>query len=108
MREKRFSMSTTPMTEATFYILLSLIDPSHGYGMMQSIKELSRGRLLIGPGTLYGVLTRMNKEGLIELVDEEGRKKTYHITAMGIEALKDEYQRLKNQVIDGKILEDVT
>jgi DNA-binding PadR family transcriptional regulator len=108
MREKRFSMSTTPMTEATFYILLSLIDPSHGYGMMQSIKELSRGRLLIGPGTLYGVLTRMNKEGLIELVDEEGRKKTYHITAMGIEALKEEYQRLKNQVIDGKILEDVT
>ncbi|MFH5837241.1 PadR family transcriptional regulator [Proteiniclasticum sp. C24MP] len=101
-------MSATPMTEATFYILLSLIDPSHGYGMMQSIKELSRGRLLIGPGTLYGVLTRMNKEGLIELVEEEGRKKTYHITAMGIEALKDEYQRLKNQVIDGKILEDVT
>lgn len=108
MCEKRFAMSTTPMTEATFYILLSLIDPSHGYGMMQSIKELSRGRLLIGPGTLYGVLTRMNKEGLIELVDEEGRKKTYHITAMGIEALKEEYQRLKNQVIDGKILEDVT
>ena len=101
-------MSATPMTEATFYILLSLIDPSHGYGMMQSIKELSRGRLLIGPGTLYGVLTRMNKEGLIELVEEEGRKKTYHITGMGIEALKDEYQRLKNQVIDGKILEDVT
>lgn len=101
-------MSNTPMTEATFYILLSLIHPSHGYGMMQSIKELSRGRLLVGPGTLYGVLSRMNKEGLIELVEEEGRKKTYHVTAMGIEALKEEYHRLKNQVIDGKILEDVT
>ena|SRR5690554_3603039 len=101
-------MSTTPMTEATFYILLSLIDPGHGYGMMQSIKELSRGRLQIGPGTLYGVLTRMNKEGLIELVEEEGRKKTYHVTALGIEALKEEYQRLKNQVMDGRILEDVT
>jgi len=50
----------------------------------------------------------MNKEGLIELVEEEGRKKTYHVTAMGIEALKEEYHRLKNQVIDGKILEDVT
>jgi len=96
------------MTEATFYILLSLIDPGHGYGMMQSIKELSRGRLQIGPGTLYGVLTRMNKEGLIELVEEEGRKKTYHVTALGIEALKEEYQRLKNQVMDGRILEDVT
>ena len=101
-------MSSTPMTEATFYILLSLIHPSHGYGMMQSIKELSKGRLLMGPGTLYGVLTRMNKEGLIGLVEEEGRKKTYHITDLGIEALKEEYQRLKNQVDDGKILEDLT
>ncbi len=96
------------MTEATFYILLSLIHPSHGYGMMQSIKELSKGRLIMGPGTLYGVLTRMNKEDLIGLVEEEGRKKTYHITALGIEALKEEYQRLKNQVDDGKILEDLT
>ncbi len=101
-------MSSTPMTEATFYILLSLIHPSHGYGMMQSIKELSKGRLIMGPGTLYGVLTRMNKEGLIGLVEEEGRKKTYNITALGIEALKEEYQRLKNQVDDGKILEDLT
>ncbi|WP_313126688.1 PadR family transcriptional regulator [Proteiniclasticum ruminis] len=101
-------MSSTPMTEATFYILLSLIHPSHGYGMMQSIKELSKGRLIMGPGTLYGVLTRMNKEDLIGLVEEEGRKKTYHITALGIEALKEEYQRLKNQVDDGKILEDLT
>lgn len=101
-------MSSTPMTEATFYILLSLIHPSHGYSMMQSIKELSKGRLIMGPGTLYGVLTRMNKEGLIGLVEEEGRKKTYHITALGIEALKEEYQRLKNQVDDGKILEDLT
>lgn len=101
-------MSSTPMTEATFYILLSLIHPSHGYGMMQSVKELSKGRLIMGPGTLYGVLTRMNKEGLIGLVEEEGRKKTYHITALGIEALKEEYQRLKNQVDDGKILEDLT
>jgi|GEM_PF-7041076 len=50
----------------------------------------------------------MNKEGLIGLVEEEGRKKTYHITALGIEALKEEYQRLKNQVDDGKILEDLT
>ena len=64
-------MSSTPMTEATFYILLSLIHPSHGYGMMQSIKELSKGRLIMGPGTLYGVLTRMNKEGLIGLVEVE-------------------------------------
>lgn len=62
----------------------------------------------MGPGTLYGVLTRMHKEGLIGLVETEGRKKTYHITKLGIEALKEEYTRLKNQVEDGKILEDIT
>lgn len=50
-----------PMTEATYYILLALMKPGHGYGMMQRIKELSGGRIEMGPGTLYGVLTRMNK-----------------------------------------------
>ena len=46
-----------PMTEATYYILLALMKPGHGYGMMQRIKELSGGRIEMGPGTLYGVLT---------------------------------------------------
>jgi DNA-binding PadR family transcriptional regulator len=47
-----------PMTEAMYYILLALLKPSHGYGIMQRIRELSGGRLVLGPGTLYGVLTR--------------------------------------------------
>ena len=47
------------MTEAMYYILLALLRPGHGYGMMQRIKELSGGRLEMGPGTLYGVLSRM-------------------------------------------------
>ena len=64
-----------PMTEAMYYILLSLLKPGHGYGMMQRIRELSGGRLIMGPGTLYGVLSRMNKEGLIVPAGEEGRRK---------------------------------
>ena len=64
-----------PMTEATFYILLALTKPSHGYGMMQRIRALSDGRIQMGPGTLYGVLTRMNREGLIRLAGEDGRRK---------------------------------
>ena len=71
-----------PMTEATYYILLALMKPGHGYGMMQRIKELSGGRIEMGPGTLYGVLTRMNKEGLITLTSEEGRRKNYAIAAV--------------------------
>ena len=94
-----------PMTEAMYYILLALTKPGHGYGMMQRIRELSRGRIEMGPGTLYGVLTRMNKEGFIELTGEVGRRKNYAITQAGREALRHEYERLKDMVRDGEILE---
>ena len=92
-----------PMTEATYYILLALMKPGHGYGMMQRIKELSGGRIEMGPG----VLTRMNKEGLITLTSEEGRRKNYAITEEGKNALHLEYRRLKQLVTDGAILEEV-
>ena len=94
-----------PMTEAAFYILLSLLKPGHGYGMMQRIGQLSGGRLAMGPGTLYGVLSRMQREGLITLTGEEGRRKNYAITAAGRAALHSEYGRLKQLVADGAILE---
>lgn len=94
-----------PMTEAMYYILLALLKPGHGYGMMQRIRELSGGRLVMGPGTLYGVLTRMNREGLIVLTGEDGRRKNYAITGAGRAALRLEYSRLKRMVADGGILE---
>lgn len=94
-----------PMTEAMYYILLALLKPGHGYGMMQRIKELSGGRMVMGPGTLYGVLSRMSREGLIILTGEEGRRKTYAITDAGKAALLLEYSRLKQLVSDGGILE---
>ena len=95
-----------PMTEAAYYILLALTKPGHGYGMMQRIKELSGGRIAMGPGTLYGVLTRMNKDGWIQLTEEEGRRKNYAITDKGRQALMAEYARLKMLVNDGQILEE--
>ena len=64
-----------PMTEAMYYILLALLHPSHGYGMMQRIRELSGGRLVMGPGTLYGVLTRMRQAGWITLQSQDERRK---------------------------------
>lgn len=99
-------MDQGPMTEAAYYILLALLKPSHGYGMMQRIRELSGGRLVMGPGTLYGVLSRMSKEGLIILTGEEGRRKNYAITEAGRTALLMEYDRLKRMVADGSILEE--
>jgi len=93
-----------PMTEAMYYILLALCQPLHGYAIMGAVGELSRGRVPMGPGTLYGVLNRMEKERLIELATTDGRRKTYIITAAGREALCQEYLRLSAMVADGKDL----
>ena len=99
-------MEQQPMTEATYYILLALLHPGHGYGMMQRIRELSGGRVVMGPGTMYGVLSRMKKDGMISLESEEDRRKTYVITELGKEALYREYERLCRMVEDGKVLKE--
>lgn len=93
-----------PMTEAMYYVLLALMNPSHGYILMKAITKVSNGRLNMGPGTLYGVLTRMQKEGLISLAEDDGRRKTYSITIDGEQALRNEYNRLRATVKDGLIL----
>ena len=93
-----------PMTEAMYYILLALLEPGHGYGMMQRIREISGGRMQMGPGTLYGVLNRMKKEGWIVLESQEDRRKTYSITDAGRDALHQEYRRLAQMVRDGAAL----
>jgi DNA-binding PadR family transcriptional regulator len=95
-----------PMTEAMYYVLLALMRPNHGYQLMQSITEVSRGRVKMGPGTLYGVLSRMQKDGLIELSKDDGRRKTYEITREGEQALRVEYARLKSLILDSGLLEE--
>lgn len=95
-----------PMTEAMYYVLLALMRPNHGYQLMHSITEVSNGRLKMGPGTLYGVLSRMQKDGLISLAEDDGRRKTYRITPEGEQALHIEYGRLKALIKDSSILEE--
>jgi DNA-binding PadR family transcriptional regulator len=95
-----------PMTEAMYYVLLALSKPTHGYQLMMDIKEISGGRIKMGPGTLYGVLTRLLKEHLLNIKDDDGRRKTYELTAQGKTALKTEYQRLKLMLKDGAFLEE--
>lgn len=91
-----------PMTEAMYYILLALLHPNHGYQLMNAIAAVSGGRLKMGPGTLYGVLTRLQKEGLITMLEEDGRRKVYAVTDTGKEALRQEWLRLCSMVEDGK------
>ena len=57
--------STGALTEAVFYILLSLLEPMHGYGIMQNVNALSRGRVTLGAGTLYGALGTLLEKGWI-------------------------------------------
>ena len=88
-------MSGGPMTEAMYYVLLALHRPAHGYQLMQQIARASRGRVQMGPGTLYGVLTRMEKDGLIQFVREEDKRKIYCITDLGKEVLALEMKRIE-------------
>ena len=92
------------LTEPMYYILLILQTPNHGYGIMQRVKELTRGRVEIGAGTLYSLLSKFNDEALIEIASQGERKKTYRITKKGYEVLKEEHQRLQTLVKDGEQL----
>lgn len=96
-----------PMTESAFYILLSLQQERHGYGITQRVKELTEGNLTIGPGTMYGTIAKMEKDGLIAFTREEDKRKYYRITPLGQEVLDREKKRIRHlyQVVeedDGK------
>ncbi len=84
------------LTEVTFYILLSLYTPRHGYAVMQFIEEETHGRLELGAGTLYGALNTLLEKGWIAPWGEaEGRKKAYRVTPLGRERAERELQRLR-------------
>ena len=95
-------MNTIVLTEAFYYILLSLLQPQHGYGIMQQVEELTKGRVKIGPGTLYNLLSRFQEEKLIVEISQEDRRRTYKITPKGLGVLQDEYNRLDQLLEDGR------
>ncbi|MBR3840821.1 MAG: helix-turn-helix transcriptional regulator [Erysipelotrichales bacterium] len=92
------------LTEPMYYILLALTNECCGVDIMARVKELSKGRVTVGPGTLYAMLARFDDMGLIKLTVSEGRKKSYIITDKGFEELHKEYNRLKTMVDDGLLL----
>ena len=83
------------MTETGFYILLCLQNEMHGYGIVQKVNELTHGDILISPGTMYGSLGKMEKDGLIQFVKEQDKRKTYIITELGKEVLNLEVKRIR-------------
>ena len=97
-------MPQLALTEAVFYILLSLQKPLHGYGIIQNVEELSHGRVKLAAGTLYGALNSLVENGWIDALPEnpESRKKEYVITENGRTVLKEELARLSELVDNGK------
>lgn len=93
MREQ-LKKTYMPMTESAYYILLSLKKPRHGYGIILYIKELTHDRIYLGAGTIYGTLTKFEKDGLIENAGEEDRRKLYKLTEDGGWLLEEELNRL--------------
>ena len=84
-----------PMTETAFYILFCLQKPNHGYGIVQIVESLSDGAIRLAPGTMYGSLSKMEKDGVIRFVKEEDKRKIYEITELGLEILNIELNRIK-------------
>ena len=94
------------LTESTYYILLSLTTPQHGYGIMQMTEKLSNGRVRLGAGTLYGALSSLCDKGWIVPLPfgEDSRKKEYKLTPIGQKVLKTELLRLQELVRNGEML----
>ena len=92
------------LTETTYYILLSLYAPRHGYGIMQQTEEMSRGRVRLAAGTLYGALNTLCDRGwIIQLpVDDGSRRKEYRLTEKGKSILVGEVRRLKELAQNGE------
>ena len=84
-----------PLTETTYFTLLALSEPLHGYGVMQKVETLSEGKVSIGPGTMYGAFTNLEKAGLIRAAGQEERRKYYALTPLGKRVLAEQITRLE-------------
>ena len=97
MAREQFQTLTEPM----YYILLALTEECCGVDIMEKVKSISHGRVVVGPGTLYAMLAKFEENGVIKLTAAEGRRKSYVITDKGRDMLKEEYDRLKTMAEDG-------
>ncbi|MGB4589804.1 MAG: PadR family transcriptional regulator [Clostridiaceae bacterium] len=97
------------LTESMYYILISLVKPNHGYGIMQQVEEMTNGRVVLGPGTLYGALNTLLEKRWIEIYsqdDESRKKKEYLLTDSGIDVIKNEMLRLEELLTNGRKVMD--
>lgn len=84
-----------PMTETAYYILLSLAQPRHGYGIILHVADITNGRIKLGSGTVYGTLTKFQNKGVITIYSDEERRTVYEITDIGKQLILAEIERVK-------------
>lgn len=97
-----------PLTEAIFYILLSVRKPNHGYGIIQEVEKLTAGRVVLGAGTLYGAIQTMTARGWIRIYSAETdsrKKKEYVITEQGMRIFAEEKKRLEELLANAALME---
>ncbi len=88
-----------PLTETTYLVLLALIEPGHGYVIMQKVEELSDGNVRIAAGTMYGAIDNLMKLKWIQSVpSSDARRKVYQITDAGLSILREETNRLRSML----------
>ena len=95
LMDSRIRRIYVPMTESGFYILFCLQQSQHGYGISQQVRQMTGGALTISAGTMYGTLSKMEKDGLIAFVREQEKRKLYQITGLGQEILTLELHRIE-------------
>jgi len=93
--EERIKRIYIPMTETGFYILFCMQEEMHGYNVGKKVKEMTNGEVMISPGTMYGSLSKMEKDGLIIFVREEEKRKLYIISELGKQILHIEMKRIE-------------
>ena len=102
-------MPNFALTEAVYYILLSLMQPLHGYGIMQNVEQLSNGRVRLAAGTLYGAINTLLEKGWITALpgSTDSRKKEYLITDIGQQMVQAELIRLQELITNGNRIMEV-
>lgn len=93
--DKHIKKVYVPMTETAFFILFCLRKPNHGYGIVQMVEKITEGDVKLTPGTMYGSLSKMEKDNVIRFVREEDKRKIYQITDLGVEVLQTELKRIE-------------
>ena len=99
---KNDSLESEQLTDATYYILLSLVQERHGYAIMQYVNDMTNNQFNLGPATLYTLLKKLDESGYIKQTESMDRKKTYILTEKGKILLEKELDRREEMVRHGR------